>query len=222
MADIISVRQHEILKLFLENQTGLTIDEIINSVGISRAGVMQHFLALENQGYIQKKSLNKTSGRPVTNYGITRKGINYFPKQYAWFSELMLGNLQDELGPERFNAYMHKLGVTVADGLKGRFIGKSIEKRIDELTAVMTELGYEVNTQYSGTSKHFKIRAHNCVYHDLAQKHNEICQFDLALMSTLLNQEVELLTCMAKGDCACNFRVKKPSGATAEFLGSGT
>lgn len=211
MTDIISTRQHEILKLFLENQAGLTIEDIINSVGISRAGVMQHFSALENQGYIQKKSLNKTSGRPVTNYGITHKGINYFPKQYAWFSEIMLVNLQEELGTERFSTYMYKLGVTVAYGLKGRFIGKSIEKRIDELTAVMSELGYEVNSKDTEDSKHFKIRAHNCVYHDLAQKHNEICQFDLALMSTLLNQEVELLTCMAKGDCACNFRIKKPA-----------
>lgn len=209
MADIISTRQHEILKLFLENQAGLTIDEIIHSVGISRAGVMQHFSALENQGYIQKKSLNKTSGRPVTNYGITRKGINYFPKQYAWFSELLLGNLLEELGPERFRGYMHKLGTKVAGELKGRFIGKSLEKRVEELRGVMSELGYEVNSKDTEASNHFKLKAHNCVYHDLAQKHNELCQFDLAVMSTLLDQEVELVTCMAKGDCACNFRIKK-------------
>lgn len=221
MADIISARQHEILKLFLENQTGLTIDEIINSVGISRAGVMQHFSALENQGYIQKKSLNKTSGRPVANYGITRKGINYFPKQYAWFSELLLGNLQEELGTERFKGYMHKLGTKVAGELKGRFIDKSLANRVNELTAVMSELGYEVNSKDTEDSKHFKIKAHNCVYHDLAQKYNEICQFDLALMQNLLDQDVELLTCMAKGGCACNFRIIKPD-ATAEILGSGT
>jgi len=52
------------------------------------------------------------------------------------------------------------------------------------------------------------MEAYNCIYHDLAQKHHEICAFDLAFMSSLLDKEVEQLSCMAKGDCNCSFRVK--------------
>jgi predicted ArsR family transcriptional regulator len=51
------------------------------------------------------------------------------------------------------------------------------------------------------------IKAYNCIFHDLAQKHNEICQFDIALMTALLGQDVELSECMAKGSGVCCFKI---------------
>ncbi|NOQ37035.1 MAG: ArsR family transcriptional regulator, partial [Methylococcaceae bacterium] len=51
--------------------------------------------------------------------------------------------------------------------------------------------------------------ARNCVYHDIAQKHQEICQFDLALISHLLNSEIELEECLAKEGSICCFKLDK-------------
>jgi len=85
MSQEISSRQNQILKLLLENRKGLCIDNVADALDISRTAVQKHFAALENEGYIKKKTLNKTAGRPVTVYALTDKGINYFPKQYAWF-----------------------------------------------------------------------------------------------------------------------------------------
>lgn len=215
MLQKISSRQHQILKLLIEKRSGLSIDEIADALAISRTAVLQHFSAIENEGYIKKDTLNKTAGRPVTIYVITDKGINTFPKQYAWFSELILTNLQEELGPERFKNYMEKLGDKVAEKLQERFAGKNLQQRMDELLLVMSDLGYQVQAGQDTEPDQLDIRAHNCVYHDLAMKHQEICAFDLALMSNLLNQKMELLTCIAKGGCACNFRVKKPGSTTS-------
>ncbi|MFA5016251.1 MAG: methanogen output domain 1-containing protein, partial [Methylobacter sp.] len=147
-------------------------------------------------------------GRPVTIYVITDKGNNYFPKQYAWFSELILSDLQQEIGPERFKAYMQKLGGKLADKLRGKFEGKNLNERVDELAIVMTDLGFQVKVDMESETESPNMEAYNCIYHDLAQKHHEICAFDLALMSSLLDKEVEQLSCMAKGDCNCSFRVK--------------
>ncbi|WP_305907945.1 HTH domain-containing protein [Methylomarinum sp. Ch1-1] len=209
MLQKISSRQHQILELLMKNKTGLSIDEIANALDISRTAVQQHFVAIENEDYIRKNTLNKTAGRPVTIYVITDKGINYFPKQYAWFSELILSDLQDEIGPERFRGYMQRLGIRLAEKLRDRFEGKNLEMRLEELLVIMTELGYQVETTDNGDPDHIHMQAHNCVYHDLAQQHQEICQFDIALMSNLLDRNVELLTCMAKGDCTCRFNIKK-------------
>lgn len=207
MPQKISSRQNQILKLLLENKKGLSIDDIADALDISRTAVQQHFVAIENEGYIQKNTLHKTAGRPVAIYVITDKGINYFPKRYAWFSQLMLSDLQQEIGPERFKSYMRRLGSNLAEKLQSRFAGMDLNERIDELVSIMTELGYQVEASTGTESDGVDIRAQNCVYHDLAQKHDEICEFDLALMSSLLEQEVKQLTCMAKGDCACCFRV---------------
>jgi DeoR family suf operon transcriptional repressor len=205
----ISPRQHHILEQLLENGAGLSIDAFAKVLDISRAAVQQHIVGLERDGYIKKTALNKTAGRPVVIYGITDKGINCFPKQYAWFSDLILSDLRQEMGAEGFKDYMHRLGVRMANNLRSQFEGKNLNDRVDELLLIMTNLGFQVATDIEFETRKSVIRANNCIYHDLAQKHNEICAFDLALMSSLLDKEVEQLSCMAKGDCACRFRIHK-------------
>ncbi len=204
----ISSRQYQILEHLLENRNGLSVDELAKVLDISRTGVQQHFVVLERDGYIKKSTLNKTAGRPVTIYVITDKGNNYFPKQYAWFSELILSDLLEEISPERFKAYMQKLGGKLADQLRGRFEGKNLNERVDELALIMKDLGFQVKVSLDPETERSNIQASNCIYHDLAQKHHEICEFDLALMSSLLEKDVEQLSCMAKGDCNCSFRIK--------------
>lgn len=204
----ISARQYQILEHLLENRKGLSVDELAKALDISRTGVQQHFVVLERDGYIKKSTLNKTAGRPVTIYVITDKGNNYFPKQYAWFSELILNDLQQEIGAERLKAYMQKLGGKLADKLRAKFEGKDLNERVDQLALIMTDLGFQMKLGVEAETESPSIQACNCIYHDLAQKHHEICEFDLALMSSLLDKEVEQLSCMAKGDCSCRFRVK--------------
>jgi len=208
MLQNISPRQHQILEQLLENRIGLSIDALAKVLDISRAAVQQHVAGLEGDGYIKKNSLNKTAGRPVVIYGITDKGINYFPKQYAWFSDLILSELRQEMGVEGFKDYMHRLGIRLADNLRNQFEGKNLIDRRDELLLIMTNLGFQVTAGIEPETGKSVIRANNCIYHDLAQKHNEICAFDLALMSSLLDKEVKQLSCMAKGDCACHFRIQ--------------
>ena len=205
----VSPRQHHILEQLLENRTGLSIDALAKVLNISRAAVQQHVMGLEGDGYIKKNALNKTAGRPAAIYGITDKGINYFPKQYAWFSDLILNDLRQEMGAEGFKAYMRGLGIRLADSLRGQFEGKDLDERVDELLLIMTNLGFQVTAAIESEPGEPAIRANNCIYHDLAQKHVEICAFDLALMSSLLDKEVTQSSCMAKGDCACRFRIMK-------------
>lgn len=204
----VSPRQHHILEQLLEHRTGLSIDTLAKALDISRAAVQQHIVGLEGDDYIKKIALNKTAGRPVVIYGITDKGINYFPKQYAWFSDLILSELRQEMSAENFQGYMHRLGIKLANNLRSQFEGKNLNDRMDELLLIMTNLGFQVTTGFESETGKSIIRANNCIYHDLAQKHNEICAFDLALMSSLLDKEVKQLSCMAKGDCACHFRIE--------------
>lgn len=207
MSQKISPRQHQILEYLLENRHGLSVDELAKVLNISRTGVQQHFVVLERDGYIKKSTLNKTAGRPVTIYVITDKGCNYFPKQYAWFSELMLSDLQQEMSSEHFKHYMQKIAGKLADKLIHKFEGKDFDRRLDELLSIMANLGFQVRIDDSGPGSP-EILANNCIYHDLAQKHHEICEFDLTLMSSLLDKEIEQLSCMVKGDCNCRFRIK--------------
>ncbi len=209
MVDQIGSRQRQILELLLEHKEGLCIDEIAKALSISRNAVQQHISVLELEGYLKVGELSKTAGRPVRSYILTEAGINSFPKQYAWFSKLMLTDLKNEIGPEAFQRYMRKLGTNLSQSYLYRFAGKQADERREELLKIMDELGFKTakpNVENHGSTT---IKAYNCVFHDLAQEHNEICQFDIALMAALLKIDVELTECMAKGNGICCFKIIK-------------
>ena len=208
MTEKIRSRQQQILKLLLENKAGLSIDEIAAALHISRNAVQQHFVALERDGYIQASVLNKTGGRPVRSFVLTEAGINSFPKRYAWFSELILGDLKNEKGSEAFKRYLHNLGSRLAQSLLPQFKGKPTDVRIEELVKVMDDLGFKTRQITDADSNEPIIEACNCIYHDLAQKHEEICEFDRALIASLLDKEIDHVECMAKGGGVCRFKIR--------------
>ena len=173
-------------------------------LGISRTAVQEHFSSLETAGYIEKTGVSKTNGRPIVLYGITDKGINYFPKHYSWLAGLMLEELLETISVEESEKYMRHLGKKMATQLSDQFENKSSDERLKKLILIMNELGF-VAKQAVNEKKQICVQACNCIYHDLAQKYDQICQFDLALMSGALDKPVGQSRCMAKGDAICEF-----------------
>ena len=202
----IGSRQDQILQLLLATRSGMGIDEIARQLGISRNAVKQHLVVLENEQLIKKDALKSTRGRPSQSYVLTEHGINYFPKQYAWFCNLLLSELKTEMKEEAFKQFLWRMGVKLATTLLPKFSNKTPEERINALVEVMQTLGYQAKSDAESTET--VIKASNCVYHDLAQQYPELCEFDRALISTLLDNPIEQTACMALQDCACKFRIK--------------
>ena len=50
------------------------------------------------------------------------------------------------------------------------------------------------------------IEADNCVFHELAMRNPDVCQFDLALLAGYTGSKVTLDECMAHGGHVCRFR----------------
>lgn len=209
MNNSVTPRQLQILNLLIKHREGMSLNDIATELDISRTAVQQHFASLERDGFVRQGSQQKTAGRPARYYQLTETGINLFPKQYSWFSELLLNSLKQKMGPTEFRQYMHQLGHEVAETLQQKVEGKPIEERMAILIDIMQNLGYDASAIIPADNRleKPKLQAHNCVYHDLAQQHNEICEFDNALVSSLLNTEVELEECIAKGGCSCRFKI---------------
>lgn len=200
-------RQDQILGLLLDVKSGMSIDEMASQLQISRNAIKQHLVLLERAQLIQKHTLNITGGRPAQSYVLTEKGFNHFPKQYSWFCNLLLTDLKADMGEEAFKRYMAKLGVKLAHSLMQQFQFKSPADKITELVGVMQSLGY--HARQDSLSAEPTLLAFNCVYHDLAQQHPELCEFDHALMSTLLEKPLTQTECMARNGCVCKFLVDK-------------
>ena len=204
--ETVSTRQREILFLLQDHPKGLSIPRMEESLGISRTAVNQHLVNLERDGLIAKGNIAKTGGRPGYVFLITAKGIDHLPKQYSWFSELMLDSLKDKLGADGLTNFLRELATEVGQQIRSRLWGKPLEEKIEEINVIMNDLGYEAHVLPSGHGELPMIIAHNCVYHKLAEKHPEVCQFDLALLEGLLeNQDAIQEECIVRGGSTCRF-----------------
>ena len=171
----------------------------------------QHMVGLERDGLIRKAVQQKsTGGRPGWTYQITDEGINRLPKQYSWFSGLLLDTLKEELGSQKLEVYMRKVAHALVPDLQQHIQGKDTKEHIQQVAGILQNLGYQVQIENAPSKKELPIlTAHNCVYHDLAIKHPEVCSFDIALLEQLVNRKVDHQECMAKGGHACRFAFKK-------------
>jgi predicted ArsR family transcriptional regulator len=82
---------------------------------------------------------------------------------------------------------------------------ESHRERVGRLKDLMDELGYDASAAPDADGAP-TIEADNCVFHDLARKNPEVCQFDLSLLAGYTGGQVELHDCMAKGGHVCRFR----------------
>lgn len=203
-----SSRQKQILNLLLLSKSGLSIDELATQLDISRNATKQHLVTLEQAQLVQTDhlNLNVTGGRPSRNYQLTEKGIHHFPKQYAWFSLLLLTELKEELGEEGLSTYLAKLGNKLASSLLSTSDHLDTAEKLSRLLEIMQSLGYVAEQGVDVPEA--SIQAYNCVYHDLANEFPQLCEFDRALISTWLDKPIEQVQCMAQGDCVCIFKFK--------------
>lgn len=204
--EVFGERQQRLLRLLLQHRDGLTIEELSTQLNVTRTAVKQHLQALEADSYVGRGALRRGGGRPGRIFLITSRGIDLFPKQYSWFSSIMLQRMRKESGGEGINEAMHAMAAGVAAAAADRLKGLNAPQLIEETAALMSELGYEASvTKPAGRSSLPIIEACNCVYHALATDHPEVCEFDRELLRRLTGLSVEQNECMVRGGKCCRF-----------------
>jgi DeoR family suf operon transcriptional repressor len=207
-----SSTQQEVLNHLLERKSGATLEELMSLVGLSRTAINQQLVALEGQGFVRKAGSRKTGGRPQHVYVLTEEGTNRFPKQYSWFSKMLIDTLRQRVGAEQVSQFMYDLGVQMSAGLIPRLVGKNRAERIDEIVKIMNETGFVAKTIPStGSERIPRVECKNCVYHDLSKDYPEVCRFDIGFLSGLMGAEVEHLSCMQRGGDSCSFKFIPPA-----------
>jgi predicted ArsR family transcriptional regulator len=199
--------QRRLLTLLLEIKNGLTADELAERLGVSRSAVHQHLTALERDGFVAKRTLAPKGGRPGYGWTLTDGGVHLFPKQYALLASLLVQALKQTSSSAELVSVLRFLGKKLAVEHAERLVGKTRAEQIAAVAQIMRELGYHARTVPDAEASLPLIEAHNCVYHHLAAEHREVCELDLALLSSLLGGKIEHLECMVRGGASCRFRL---------------
>ncbi|HET8902330.1 MAG TPA: HTH domain-containing protein [Holophagaceae bacterium] len=202
--------QRKILEHLMEHHEGRTLDELAALLGVTRTAVQQHIVQLLDLGYLAFEDAKGSVGRPRRRYMISEEGIDAFPKKYSWLANAILAQLALKLGPGGSRAFMQELAGSVAASVDNPpRASDPAPLRLKKVTEMMNDLGYRAALKPGASPKESVIEAVNCVYHSVAKKHPELCQFDVSLIEHASGMEVKLETCIAKGGASCRFCVKK-------------
>jgi predicted ArsR family transcriptional regulator len=197
--------QQVLMRELLRNKDGLTVEALATILDVSRNAVRQHLTSLERDGLVAKGRTQASGGRPEQLYVLTHAGEERFPRQYSWFSEMLLQMLQAEFGSAGLEEKLVEMGRSVAKSLMMRLPDEeNASKRVAAIAEIMQEIGYDAVTKTENGEQ--EIEAHNCVFHELAAKCPQVCSFDVALLSSCSGRRVEHRSCMVRGDDACRFR----------------
>lgn len=210
MIAFLGLRQQQLLTLLLQEKEGLTVEDLSNGLGITDNAVRQHLMALERDGMVAKGETQSSGGRPEQLYRLTSSGSELFPRHYSWFAELLINSLRDEQGAEALRQRLESMGKAVGRQVASRLAGiKDKAERIRAMSGIMRELGYQSGSIDQAKEKLPAIEAINCVFHNLAQTHPEVCHFDLAMMSEVVGCNVIHDECMVRGGHVCRFKFKE-------------
>lgn len=194
--------QQELLSALLHTAAGMSIEELARQLSITRTAVRQHLAALERDGLVVRGELRATGRRPEQLHRLSPRGRELFPRHYQLLANLLIDEVASLIGHEALVALMRNLGKKMADDLSATVLDEA------QIASLMKDVGYEAEVFFRSGSP-AQIVAHNCVFHQLAEAHPEVCELDLALIGSLGGGQVQHQECMLRGGQVCRFQLTR-------------
>src|SRR5262245_34086783 len=186
--------QRGLLESLLHSPEGLTVDELVEKVGVTANAVRQHLSVLERDGFVAFEARPAPRGRPQHVYTLSSLGREAFPRRYKELAEVVLAELGEHLRGDAMARTMRRTGARTAETLNAR------QAPVAETARLMKHLGYEATAKSPS-----EIVARNCVFHELAARFPAVCEFDLGFMEAATGRKVEHRECMVRGGKVCRF-----------------
>lgn len=193
------------MRRLLSAHEGCTIDELCEHLRITHNAVRQHLSALVVRNYVKRATAQQSGGRPRACFRLTETGQALFPRNYAVIATALLSELQGRLGARELEELLQSIGHSL--GEKESPMPKQFNH--DDVVTALAEhldaLGYEaLAVSHAGE---LQIEAFNCVFHAMAQRHPQVCKFDIAYMEAVTRRRVHHMECIIRGGSCCRFRV---------------
>ena len=179
---------------------------------------------LQRDRLVGFREVRKRTGRPEYSFYLTEHGHESLPKGY----DQLLGMIVQELsaltsedtigkgGQQILELVFLRLSSGVAQAYKDELDGQSLSRR---LAALMGRLGQEnFYPEADVANGKLMIRLLNCPFRSVALQNKSVCTFDLELISSLLEVDVEREECIHDGDGGCMYTAIVGDKAERELL----
>ena len=189
----------------LLTQRQATIKQLSEVVGINGISVRHHLINLQAEGLVTAEEQRRGVGRPAFVYRLTEKGMEKFPTNYLKLTNYLLTELEETLSPEELKATFERIGKKQAEESTNIDKNQPIETQLEQLANQLASDRFMLSWKKEGDN--IILQSDNCPYLHVGKEHPEICRIDETLFSEALGREVQLETCMLRGDPSCTYKI---------------
>lgn len=198
-----STREKILSTLLTKRQA--TIKELSEAVEINGISVRHHLINLQAEGLITAEEQRHGVGRPSFVYRLTEAGMEKFPTNYLKLTDHLLTEMENLLSKEQLDATLERIGKLEAQETTHIDKNWPIETQIEQLANQLAGDRFLLSWKREGDK--IMMQSHNCPYLHIGNSHPEICKVDQSLFSEALGRDVQLTSCLLRGDPACIYTI---------------
>jgi predicted ArsR family transcriptional regulator len=191
----------------LQRKGAASVKDLEDTLGVTTTAVRQQLTQLMADGYVEQRvERNDARGRPRHVYSLTATGRSLFPHHYDEFTNDLLREILVSEGPEKVQALLQRIGQRIAAQYSGQITAVSPAARAAALTELLNTRG--ILAELVEGPDGIQVREYTCPYYELAREHRAICDMEQDMMTHVIRQPVELVSCSLDGHHGCEFRIE--------------
>jgi predicted ArsR family transcriptional regulator len=141
LAEIGRTQRLEIINS-LKRTKGMSVNELVDKMGMSYMGIKQHCLTLQRDGYLDTWRRPQKMGRPEMVYRLTRRSHDLFPADSNYITMELLNSAKDIYGANAPEKLLYNIFEKRTAALKAKVKGDTVAERAKWLAKVRDSEGY--------------------------------------------------------------------------------
>jgi len=192
------------LLVALRKEQPLTAKELGARFGLTANALRRHLKELEDSGLVRFRREIRGVGGPVYAYSLTEQGEQLFPRSYANPLADALEVVRAAEGPEGVARIFRKRWEAVAEQALPSLITLPLAERARALARLLSQHGYMAESTDMAPGA-VRIREHNCVVREIAERFPEVCAAESAFIAEVLGVTVERQQHIVSGCASCEY-----------------
>ena len=203
-----SLSTHQKILEILKKNHNSTMDSIAKDLGISKMAVLKHLFRMEKDGIIERKSMKKKVGRPVSVFFLTEHGEERFRSSYADTIKSLISFLVDHGHRDLAVQFLKERYALMQTEYAKSLAGLTYEKRLEKLSELRDSAGYMAELKTIPSGMH-ELVEFNCPIFQVASVLEEACSLESMMFKNVLDSDIQTTHRVVEGRGYCRFLINK-------------
>jgi len=190
----------------LKRTKGMSVNELVEKMGMSYMGIKQHCITLHRDGYLDTWRRPQRMGRPEMVYRLTRRTHDLFQADSHQFTLDLLKAAEDIYGPNAPEKLLYNVFKNKTAALKAKAKGDIIADRAKWLAHTRDSEGYMaefVNNNKNGSA--YILECHSPIL-NLLERYPIVGRFEQDMFEAVLSSRVRREVIRNSGLYECVFQ----------------